>query len=261
MIRVLGGHEMAAHWLQSSLIKAAFAIALAAQAGFAGATVTMVGTRVIYDAKSQGQTLRFDNHGSASVMQLWIDSGNEKSTPDTADGPFVVTPPVFRIDAGGGQSVRLIFTGKDLPQDRESVFYLNTLQIPSLDKAHSDQNQMVLMVRNRLKIFYRPGGIAGNPARAIEGLNFHVAGEGKQKHVAVSNQSGYFVTVATGSLICGSETAQLRPVMIAPFSDAELTAKGKCPLDAASIRAEVRYIDDFGAVRDAKFPVAAQSAK
>jgi fimbrial chaperone protein len=252
---------MATHWLQSSLIKAIFAIALAAQAGFAGATVTMGGTRVIYDAKSQGQTLRFDNHGGASVMQLWVDSGNEKSTPSTADAPFVLSPPLFRIDAGGGQSVRLIFTGKDLPQDRESVFYLNTLQIPSLDKANSDQNQMVLMVRNRLKIFYRPEGIAGNPNRAVEGLSFRVAGEGKEKHVSVSNQSGYFVSVATGSLICGSETAHIASIMIAPFSDAQLKANGKCPLDAASIRAEVKYIDDFGAIRDAKFPVAAPGAR
>jgi len=253
---------MTRKWLQSSLFKAIVALALASQAGLASAAVTMVGTRVIYDARSQGATLRFDNPDSGpSVMQLWVDTGNEQSTPETADAPFVVTPPIFRIEPGTGQTVRLLFTGKDMPQDRESVFFLNSLQIPSLNPAHSNQNQMLLMVRNRLKIFYRPPGIEGSPQRAIERLSLRVSGQGKDKQIIANNASGYYLSFASGSLSCGSHSATLKSVMIAPRSESALSVQGTCPLDAASIRATIRYIDDHGGIRDAEFPVATQGTQ
>lgn len=246
--------------LQSSLVGAIATIALVCPPRFASAAVTMVGTRVIYDAGSHGHSLQFNNPDAGpSVMQVWVDSGNEQSTPETADAPFVVTPPIFRIDPGAGQTVRLVFTGQDLPQDRESVFFLNTLQIPSLSAAHADQNQMLVMVRNRLKVFYRPPGIPGSSQRAAEQLSLRVSGEGRDKHVAASNASGYFVSVANGMLTCGTRSATLRPVMIAPRSEAALQLVGDCPLDATPLRATLRYIDDYGAVRDAEFAVTARS--
>jgi len=115
---------MTRKWLQSPLLRAILALATVLQAGFASAAITMAGTRVIYDARSQGVTLTFNNPDSGpSVMQLWVDTGNEQSTPETADAPFVVTPPIFRIEPGAGQTVHLLFTGKGMPQDRESVFF------------------------------------------------------------------------------------------------------------------------------------------
>lgn len=253
---------MAKGWLCSSLFQALLTITIVSQSAFVGAAVTMVGTRVIYDARSKGESLKFTNHDAGpSVMQVWVDSGDEQSTPQTAHAPFVVTPPIFRIEPGAGQTVRLVFTGNDLPQDRESVFYLNTLQIPSLPPAHSAQNQMVVMVRNRLKIFYRPPGIEGSPHRATDRLSFRISGTGQNARVLASNASGYFISIADGSVVCGSRSATLGPVMIAPRSEAPLTLQGHCPLDATAVRAKVRYIDDYGAVRDAEFSVAAQAAK
>ncbi|WP_233861917.1 fimbrial biogenesis chaperone [Paraburkholderia adhaesiva] len=253
---------MSTQRLRLSLFRAMVVVVLLSLADLSGAAVSMIGTRVIYDARSQGQTLSFNNPDSApSVMQVWVDSGNEKSTPETADGPFVVTPPIFRIDPGAGQTVRLLFTGKELPQDRESVFYLNTLQIPSLNPATAEQNQMLVMVRNRLKIFYRPPGIEGSPARAVDRLTFRVNGQDKDRRVDANNASGYYVSVANGSLTCGSHTAPLRAVMFAPRSETALSLEGDCPLDATPIRVKIRYIDDHGAVRDAEFPVAAHGTQ
>jgi len=44
---------------------------------------------------------------------------------------------------------------------------------------------MLVMVRNRLKIFYRPPGIEGSPQRAIERFSLRVSG--KDKQVIVNN--------------------------------------------------------------------------
>jgi fimbrial chaperone protein len=253
---------MARKWLHSSIVGAVLAVALVTSAEYAGATVTMIGTRVIYDANSQGQSLKFTNHGAGpSVIQIWVDSGDEHSTPETANAPFVATPPIFRIEPGAGQTIRLVFTGKDLPQDRESLFFLNTLEIPSLNAAHAGENQMVVMVRKRLKIFYRPPRLEGSPHRVADRLSFRISGEGNDRHVAASNASSYYLSVANGSLVCGSHTATLRPSMVPPRSEAPLNVHGDCPLDATAIRVKVRYVDDYGAVRDAEFPVAAQGTQ
>lgn len=46
-----------------------------------------------------------------------------------------------------------------LPQDRESLFYLNVIDIPPDNPARSG-NLLKLAMQNRIKLFYRPQGIA-----------------------------------------------------------------------------------------------------
>lgn len=194
-------------------------------------------------------------------MQVWVDSGDEHSTPNTADAPFVVAPPIFRIEPKAGQAVRLVFTGKDLPQDRESVFYLNTLQIPSIGAANADQNQMLVLLRNRLKIFYRPASIEGRPQNAHEKLAFRLQVVGTGSQIIASNGSGYYLSLVSGTLTCGARTSTFPAGMIAPRADAQWDMQGNCPANAAEIRMKVRYVDNYGAVRQAEYPVSTGSTK
>ncbi|PJI52023.1 molecular chaperone EcpD, partial [Methylobacterium radiotolerans] len=50
-------------------------------------------------------------------------------------------------------------TGEPMPQDKESVFWLNVLEIPPKDKAN--QNLLQMAFRSRIKLFYRPAGLKG----------------------------------------------------------------------------------------------------
>ncbi|TDG21952.1 molecular chaperone [Paraburkholderia silviterrae] len=249
-------------WFNAKLFKvmAPLVLALAAQPG--SASVIMPATRVIYPADAREQTVQFTSQNdSPSVMQLWIDSGDPGSTPQTADAPFVVTPPVFRIDPKAGQAVRLMFTGKELPQDRESVFYLNTLEIPSLNRAYADQNQMLVMLRNRLKIFYRPAGIAGSAQKAPEQLSFHLESEAGKWRVSANNASGYYISLIEGSLVSGSHVSNFTPTMIAPHSGQSWPVESARIDDTAAVRVKVKYIDDYGAIRDAEYPLTGTTGK
>jgi fimbrial chaperone protein len=248
------------------LRRIAFLTALAATGsvlpGAASGSVTLPGTRVIYDASLSERSLQFTNGDNApSVMQVWVDSGDERSTPQTTDAPFVVAPPIFRIEPKAGQTVRLVFTGKDLPQDRESVFYLNTLQIPSISAANADQNQMLVLLRNRLKIFYRPAGVEGRPQNAYEKLAFHLQGSGNGTRITASNGSGYYLSLVGGKLTCGARTSTFAAGMLAPRADAEWDVQGNCPANSAKIRVKVHYVDDYGAVRETEYPVDTGSTK
>jgi fimbrial chaperone protein len=249
-------------WLNAKLFKVVAPLALAAQLGSASASVVMSATRLIYPADAREQTLQLTSQDdSPSVMQLWVDSGDTESTPQNADAPFIVTPPVFRINPKAGQTVRLVFTGKDLPQDRESVFYLNTLEIPSLNSTYADQNQMLVMLRNRLKIFYRPTGIEGSAQKAPEQLSFHLESEAGKWRLSANNASGYYISLIEGSLVSGSHVASFTPSMIAPHSGQSWKVESAHIDDSTAVRVKVKYVDDYGAIRDAEYPLTSTTGK
>ena len=125
-----------------ALLLAAFTLPFC-QDALAGVVVN--GTRVIYPAQAREVTVQVDNVGdSPALVQAWIDSGDANQTADTSDAPFVLTPPIARVEPGRSQALRVIFSGAQLPTDRESVFWLNVLDVPpSPDNADSgDQNYL-----------------------------------------------------------------------------------------------------------------------
>ena len=159
-----------------SFIRTLYAMALllcaleVAQAG-----ITINGTRVIYPAPQREVTLSMVNDGrEARLIQVWVDAGNASERPENSSAPFMISPPMARIDPGKGQTLRIMFTGADLPQDRETLFWLNVLEIPPKPKAEDDMNYMQLAVRSRMKIFYRPKGLEGTPDQAIGQLSWRI---------------------------------------------------------------------------------------
>ncbi len=68
--------------------------------------------------------------GRPSLTQVWVDDGRVQNQPEKDAAPFIVLPPIVRIEPGKGQSWRLVFNGSRLPQDRESLFWFNLLDIP-----------------------------------------------------------------------------------------------------------------------------------
>lgn len=96
---------------------------------------------------------------SPSLVQAWLDTGDASGSPGSVRVPFVITPPVSRIEPGTGQTLRIMYTGEPLPRDRESVFYLNVLDIPPRPEFGGKKadvgnvNYLQLAVRSRIKLF------------------------------------------------------------------------------------------------------------
>ncbi len=139
----------------------ALLLVLLASIAQARASVVVTGTRVIYPGEAREKTVQLSNRDAfPNVVQAWVDIDAPDAPPDQADAPFLVNPAVFRMAPDSGQTLRIVYTGQGLPGDRESLFHLNVLQIPPRNSSHADRNQMLLMLRNRLKLFYRPAGPA-----------------------------------------------------------------------------------------------------
>ena len=104
-------------------------------------------------------------------MQSWVeteDNAREKA-------PFLITPPLFRLDAKQDNVLRIIRTGGNLPADRESLFWLNIKSIPS-SARNENTNTLQIAIKTRIKLLYRPASITGKPEDATTQLTWHTQG-------------------------------------------------------------------------------------
>ncbi|MBU8977297.1 MULTISPECIES: molecular chaperone [unclassified Lysobacter] len=212
----------------------------------AHANVLIGGTRVVLPAKDGEVTVRLTNANEhPALVQAWIDRGDPKATPDTVDTPFLITPPMFRMEAGRDQSLRILYTREPLPSDRESLFWLNVLEIPPkpADGELAKANYLQLALRSRLKLFFRPQGLTGDPNKAPEQLTFRAAaGE-----LIVRNPTPYHITVSELAVTDGGKSFDAEAGMVAPFG--ELRLRVPTLAKTAPAGAAVRYttINDYGA--------------
>ncbi|WP_243050552.1 fimbria/pilus periplasmic chaperone [Dyella sp. RRB7] len=223
----------------------------------ASANVIIAGTRVVFPAKDGEVTVRLTNDNTTpALVESWIDNGDEHSTPDKVDTPFLITPPLFRMDPHKEQSLRILFTqGKQpLPTDRETLFWLNVLEVPPkpTGQEFQDKNYLQLAIRSRLKLFYRPSGLAGDPIKAPGEMTFKAVAEGNGTTLVVHNPTPYFVTfvkmtVTTGGQAHATDTGG----MVAPMSDLRVTVSGLQQAPAGSVIA-YDCINDYGAAQSFK---------
>ena len=91
----------------------------------------MIGTRFIYPAGVSALTIRVGNVGTRpALVQAWLDRGDETADPSAVTVPFILSPPLLRMDPQETQALQLRHTGEPLPDDRESLFWVNLLEVP-----------------------------------------------------------------------------------------------------------------------------------
>ncbi|AJJ18828.1 fimbrial biogenesis chaperone [Yersinia intermedia] len=217
------------------------------------ASVVMLNTRIVYPADAPSHTVQLTNNDTIPyVMQMWADINNPSSTPENADGPFVTVPALFRIEPKTGQSVRLMFTGKALPQDRESVFYLNSVQIPPKNTASNADNQMLVVLRNRVKVFYRPKGITGGPEEVAGKIRFSLKQQGAQWILTATNDSGYYASFINATAMLGRIEVPFKVGMVAPKSQASWATEKSAQSAAGAQKIKFTLINDYGGHTDAE---------
>ncbi|WP_411703723.1 molecular chaperone [Edaphovirga cremea] len=207
------------------------------------ASVVIGGTRVIYPEQEREVTVKLTNAGKSAVLvQSWIDDGNVDSKPDTISVPFLLTPPINRIDATKSQTLRISYTGANLPQDRESVFWLNVLEIPQMKKGSDTPNSLQVAFRSRIKLFFRPQALTGDTSDAAKALTFTPQGN----NVVVKNPAAYYVSLLSVTVGVGTQKEGVAGTLVPPFGS--ITLPFKYPnLLRAGANVEYEYINDWGA--------------
>lgn len=159
-------------------------IALMLVSSLAQGSVVLGGTRVIYDAGKKESNISVKNPTDKPFL---VQSGIKNSDEAGAKPPFIVTPPLFRLDGKKENVLRIIHTGSLLPQDRESLFWLNVKAIPS--SADSDVNMLQIAVNTQIKLIYRPKDLSGTPTDAAKALDWTIDGN----QLKVTNSSPYYM--------------------------------------------------------------------
>lgn len=230
------------HWMRSLL--SGMLLCTSALTATAHAGVLIDATRIVYPAQEREVTVKFTNKGQGPVlMQIWVDRGDSQSKPQDADAPFLATPPIFRLDPLKGQSVRLAFTGETLPQDRESLFWFNALEIPPLPQ-NADGNMMQIAVRSRMKLFYRPSGLPGDLPKAIAQVTWSVQRQADSYVLRGENSSPYHLSFSALSLEQEGRATDTGGGMIAPFGHHDFALPGHTGGAGGKVR--FRWMSDFG---------------
>ncbi|MFJ1336866.1 molecular chaperone [Pseudomonas caricapapayae] len=217
----------------------------------ATAGVVITGTRLVYPAGQKEITVKLNNNGSQPALtQSWIDTGNTESTPTNSKAPFVLSPPVARIDPGKGQSLRVMFTGAALASDKESVFWLNVLEIPPKPQGTEAANMLQMAFRSRIKLFYRPENLPGTPSEAIEQVQWHVlpASNGQGMALQAFNPSAFHVSVVELELVAGAQRDRAADGMVGPGETRQFALQKLNALPGGNAQVQFNAINDYGAL-------------
>ncbi|MEB8290178.1 fimbrial biogenesis chaperone [Klebsiella michiganensis] len=209
-------------------------------AGMANASVVMTGTRVIFPSSVMEKTIQLKNPDPQPyVVQLQMTDENGKADKNSFFSPV---PPVFRMEPNTGQSVRLIFTGRGLPEDKESVFYLDFTQLPSLKKSQQEQNRLIIAIRNRVKVFYRPASLEGTQSDAYRALSFSLE-NGK---LNVDNPTGFYIPIREASLSINGQNIALAESVMLPPKTKTLWPLSKKITTLTGSRLHMIFVNDYG---------------
>lgn len=149
----------------------------------ANAGVIIGGTRVIFEGAKKEATINITNPDNTPyLIQSWIDMQDGVS----GKAPFIITPPLYRLDGGQKNLERIVMTSS-LPQEQESLFWLNIKAIPSASKQ---MNALQIALKTRIKLIYRPEGLrASTPEEQANKLTWQQSGNAIQ----VNNPTPYVI--------------------------------------------------------------------
>ncbi|CAB5543003.1 molecular chaperone [Providencia hangzhouensis] len=200
----------------------------------ANAGVIIGGTRVIYNEGNKDVSISVENPDKIPyLIQSWIDNIDEKKQSD-----FSITPPLFRLNSDRTNALRIFLTENKLPNDRESLFWLNIKTIPATERT---ENSLQIAFKTQMKLIYRP--------KALKDVNFieeqkKLVWSKSGNKITVKNPTPYFMNFQSISF---NGTKANDVSYAAPFSSATFEVNNSNT--NGTIKWEV--INDYGAAPEA----------
>ncbi|MGL5700649.1 MAG: fimbria/pilus periplasmic chaperone [Kluyvera sp.] len=151
--------------------------------------ISIQGTRIIYPHGAAQQSISVHNSSATDsfLVQSWIENADGSKSSD-----FVVIPPLYLSGPRNENILRIMKTGGNQPQDKESLYYFIAKAIPSIDdKKDADRSIIRIAAASRIKLFVRPSGLTPSPEKAPTELTFKRTG----KQLEIDNPTPYYITL------------------------------------------------------------------
>nr|WP_318381159.1 molecular chaperone [uncultured Enterobacter sp.] len=164
-------------------------VALCACHFSAQAGVRVGATRVIYQGGKKEAALNVFNPDDRPflIQSLIVDNQD-----DTNNVPFIITPPLFRLDSKQENVLRIVNTRGGLPQNKESLYWITVKSIPAAEK-NSNRNVLLIAIKTRIKLIYRPAALTDKPEDITEQLVWKNNGG----MITVFNPTAYYMNFAS----------------------------------------------------------------
>lgn len=200
------------------------------------AAVTVGATRVVYKAAEKEANLTLTNKGDDApfLVQSWVSRYGDDESKSVSD--FIVTPPLFRLDANSENILRIIrIESAALPKNQESLFLLNVKAIPALNESQASQNVLQIALKTTIKLFYRPATLKGEVKDAVQQLKWSQ----QRGQLSVRNDSGFNIVVDQVKI--NDLHMKSVPEVIPPFCTLHLQTPA-----FAGDHLVLSYIDEYG---------------
>jgi P pilus assembly chaperone PapD len=205
------------------------------------AVLALSGTRIVFDGDKRNVTLTISNPSDkVFAVQTWVNTDTDDQTTSV---PFIVSPPLFRLNAGKEQQIQINGLPNSLPRDRESLFYFNAQEIPQVTTGQG--NQLNIAQRTRIKLFYRPQEIKENPIEMLKTLSWSISKAEGTAHLSVTNPSPFHVSFIRLEVIGNGKATKLdNTLMVAPFSTQRYDLQSVKP--GPGLQVNFSAINDYG---------------
>lgn len=213
------------------------------------ASIRIMTTRVIINEADKEKTfiVRNISEKNPSLIQEWISEFEDTGMDINENVPFLITPPIAKINKGKSKTLRIIPVEElrdKLPKDRESAFWINVLDVPPSSDVKND-NEINLAFRTRIKLFYRPSTLKGSTIEAVEDMKVDIKKNLTGYTIKLTNTQPYFISFAGFNLVNDNKTVASKPgKMLSPYSELYLNFENITEND---LKFKIEYITELGA--------------
>ncbi|WP_237860814.1 fimbrial biogenesis chaperone [Pseudomonas sp. PGPR81] len=169
---------------------------------WAQAGIALSQSRLIYQHGEIEHSLLIANSNPYPILvQLWVDDGQgnlERQLP--ASGvPFLSTTPIFNLQAEERRMVRILYNQMPMPQDRESMYWLNLYEVPL--SSHGEQPpldtdyRLSIAMNTQIKLFYRPAALQSDPQTHLKALRCTLKRSSLRWQVVCDNPTPYYFSI------------------------------------------------------------------
>lgn len=155
-------------------------------------------SRLVYKPNSSGSAVSVSNPQEYPILV----QGNVLNEDKKTAAPFIVTPPISRLDAKQRNKLRIIQTGGAIG-GQEKLYWLCVSGIPPKDtdvwaqtpEGRQNPNistiNMEVSTRECVKLFLRPSDIKGSPIDSAQSLQWHKQGN----KLTVNNPTPFYMNL------------------------------------------------------------------
>ncbi|ECI5660561.1 molecular chaperone [Salmonella enterica] len=206
--------------------------------------VSLGASRVIYPVGARSVNLSVNN----TADNPFLVKSEVLDETMQHEAPFVITPPLFRLDGGQRNTLSITRTGGNFLADRESVNWVCVNSIAPEPDSEGDGSKKEnrndnISVMSRLlpgiciKLFVRPESLQGNSLDVANKVTWKIKGN----TVAASNPTPFYINISEASV--SRKKLKMDKTYIPPFSEE------KYPLPSGVVKNNTviwKIVGDYG---------------